>query len=147
MKREVKAYIEAELRDYHQTKAELEEAREHLLNASQPPPDGMPRGTTKGDPTQAKAMRLMTNRRIKYLERIVSGIEMVLAELDEDKLRLVELKYWQRPRQLTDADIAMELHVDKRTVYKWTNKICKAIGIELGIIDELNGHKTGTFKG
>lgn len=147
IRRELKAYIEAELRDYHQTKAELEEARENLLNASQPPPNDMPRGGEKSDPTPARAIRLMTNRRIKYMEQVVRGIEIVLGELDEDKMRLVELKYWQRPRQLTDAGIAMELHVDKSTIYRWTNAICYAIGIELGVIDEVNCKKDATFKG
>lgn len=135
------------MRDYHKTKAELEELRENLLNASPNPPDGLPRGNLKTNPTEGKAMRLMTNRRIKYMERVIEGIEMVLGELDEDKLKLIELKYWQRPRQLTDAGIAMELHVDKSTIYRWTQAICLKIAIELGLVDEVNCKKDAIFEG
>lgn len=43
MRREVKIFIEAELRDYPRTKRELEEAREDIASASPGPPDGLPR--------------------------------------------------------------------------------------------------------
>ncbi len=145
MKKELRAFIEAELRDYHRTKTELEELRDNLLNLSSGPPDGMPRGTETSDPTYRGAARLMTNRRIKYMERLVMGIELAIGELDEEKVRLVELKYWQRPRQLTDMGIAMELNIGKRTLYRWTDEVLEAIGIELGWIDELRCHKNGTF--
>ena len=144
MKKELRAYIEAELRGYHRTKAELEEIRDNLLNSSPEPADGMPKGTETSDPTFRQAVKLMTNRRIKYMEGLIYGIGMVLDELPQEKYRLVELKYWQRPRQLTDAGIAMELNIDRRTVYKWNEAIYLAIGIELGLIDEIR-HKTGTF--
>ena len=145
MKRQIKVYIEAELRDYHQTKKEYEEMRDNLLNASQRPLDGMPRGTATGDSTYQRAERLMTNRRLKYMEVLLKGISMVLSEMPDEKLRLIDLKYWQRPRQLTDAGIARKLNIDRRTVYKWTDAICWAVGAELGLLDEV-GHKEGTFK-
>ena len=147
MKKELRAYIEAELRDYKRTRAELEELRDNLLNLSPGPPDGMPRGTATSDPTFQRTARLMTNRHIRYMETVLYGISMALEEFDEEKLQLVELKYWQRPRQLTDVGIAIKLDVSKRTIYRWTEEICEAIGKELGWVDELKCHKNGTFGG
>ena len=147
MKRELRAYIEAELRDYHHNKAELDEIRDDMLNESAGPPDGLPRGTATSNPTQTRAFKLMTSRRMRYMTGIVQGIGRVLSELEEDKMRLVELKYWQRPRQLTDAGIATKLHIDKRTVYRWTHGICLAIAIELGLVDEIDCHNDVTFDG
>jgi RinA family phage transcriptional activator len=137
IKRQIKVYIEAELRDYHQTKREYEEMRDNLLNASAKPPDGMPKGTATGDSTYQRTERLMTNRRLKYMEKVITGIENVLGELPPEKYQLVELKYWAKPQTLTDAGIAQKIGCDRTTLWRWADGICLAIGIELGIIDEV----------
>jgi RinA family phage transcriptional activator len=137
LKKELRAYIEAELRGYHRTKAELEEIRDNLLNSSPGPTDGMPRGTDTSNPTFKQAVRLMTNRRIKYMEGLIYGIGVVLDELPQDKLRLVELKYWTRPQTRTDQGIAQEIGCDRTTLWRWCEGICLAIAIELGLVDEL----------
>ena len=134
MRRDLKAYIEAELRDYPRTKAELAELRDLLLNESPAPPDGLRRGSRVSDPTLKTVTRLMTDRRINHLQMIVDAIEYVTDGLLEDRLKLIELKYWQRPRQLTDAGIAMELHVTERTIRRWCLKICRAIACEMGLL-------------
>ena len=134
MRRDLKAYIEAELRDYPRTKAELAELRDLLLNESPAPPDGLRRGSRVLDPTLKTVTRLMTDRRINHLQMIVDAIEYVTDGLLEDRLKLIELKYWQRPRQLTDAGIAMELHVTERTIRRWCLKICRAIACEMGLL-------------
>ena len=134
MRRDLKAYIEAELRDFPRTKAELAELRDNLLNESPAPPDGLRRGSRVLDPTLKTVTRLMTDRRINHLQMIVDAIEYVTDGLLEDRLKLIELKYWQRPRQLTDAGIAIELHVTERTIRRWCLKICRAIACEMGLL-------------
>jgi RinA family phage transcriptional activator len=137
LKKTIKAYIEAELRDFNQTKKDLEEARDNLLNLSPGPADGMPRGTATSDPTYRGVARLMTNRRIKYMERVVGGIQLVLDELPQEKVQLVELKYWTRPQTLTDQGIAQKIGCDRTTLWRWCDGICLAIAIELGLVDEV----------
>jgi len=137
---DIKAYIEAELRDYHQTKKDLIEAKEDIA-LSAPALDNVGGNTGAqtyrvGRPTEAKTIAILTNKRIKRMEQVIRAIEVVIGELPEEKMKLVQLKYWQRPRRLTDAGIAMELNVSRRTVYYWTDEICTAIAIELGLVDE-----------
>ena len=146
MRRDLKAYIEAELRDFPRTKAELAELRDNLLNESPAPPDGVRRGNQVSNPTLKTVTRLMTDRRINHLQMIVDAIEYVTDGLLEDRLKLIELKYWQRPRQLTDAGIAMELNIEVRTLYRWTDAICTAIGMELGLMHK-GCHKDVSFRG
>ena len=135
VRKDLKAYIEAELRDYPRTKAELEELRDNLLNESPAPPDGMPRGSGEtSDPTLKMATRLMTDKRIRQLQLTIDAVEYVITELDPERLKMIKLKYWQRPRQLTDAGIAMELHVTERTIRRWCLKICRAIACEMGLL-------------
>jgi len=138
---DIKAYIEAELRDYHQTRKDLTEAKEDialsgsvLLNNL-----GANTGTQThrvGRPTEAKTIAILTNKRIKRMEQVIRAIEVVTKELPEEKIKLVQLKYWQRPRRLTDAGIAMELNIGRRTLYYWAEEICVAIAIELGMANE-----------
>lgn len=137
MKRQIKVYIEAELRDYHQTKKEYEEMRDNLLNASAGPPDGMPRGTATGDSTYQRVERLVTNRRLKYMEKVITSIENVIGELSPEKYQLVELKYWAKPQTLTDYGIAQKIGCGRATVFRWLEGICLAVGVEMGIVDEV----------
>lgn len=146
IKREIKAYIEAELRDYHDTIKAIEEDREELILSSPVRDNVGGKSYDIGDPTQAKAIKLLTNKRIRRMEQTVEAINRVLAELPEEKYRLVELKYWTRPQTLTDVGIARELCCDRRTIYKWIDGIVMAIGIELGLLDGI-GHNMGTFYG
>lgn len=142
LKREMKAYIEAELRDYHQTKLDLIEHKDELILQSPVSDSSGVRGTNVSRPTESKAMKLITNKRIKRAEQIVRSIETVINALPEEKYRLVELRYWQQPRTLTDDGIAVELSCDRSTLYRWIDGILLAIAIEMGECD-----KVATFEG
>jgi RinA family phage transcriptional activator len=137
LKRQIKVYIEAELRDYYQTKKEYEEMRDNLLNASGRPPDGMPRGGSQSDTTYQRVERLVTNRRLKYMEKVITSIENVMSELPPEKYQLVELKYWAKPQTLTDYGIAQKIGCGRATVFRWLEGICLAVGVEMGIVDEV----------
>ena len=150
LRNEIKAYIEAELRDYHQTKIDLIEAKEDIAEGAPATDDvgGNVGLVTRriGRPTEAKVIAILTNKRIKRMEQVVKAIDLVTGELLEEKVKLVQLKYWQRPRRLTDAGIAQELNIDRRTVYRWSEAICWAIAAELGLVNE-SCRKHVTFGG
>lgn len=93
------------------------------------------RGTDIGNTTQSKALRLISNKRLAQLQRTILAIERVLMNLTEDKFKLVQLKYWDHPRTLTDDGIAMELFIDKRSLYNWNNTILLALAKEMGLVD------------
>lgn len=135
MKKELRAFIEAELRDYHRTKTELEELRDNLLNQSPGPPDGMPRSGETSDPTYRGAARLMTNRRIRYMTGVFESISIVLDSLMPEKIKLIELRYWTKAQTLTDLGIAMQIGIDRSTLYRWIEDICEDIAIELGLMN------------
>lgn len=134
MKKELRAYIEAELRDYHQTMQELCELRDDTLNESPAPPDGMPRGTETSDPTFNRTIKLINCRRINYMYRVTYGIGRVLQALPPEKTKLVQLKYWTKPQELTDVGIAIKLQCGQNTYYRWRNEICRSIAKELGLM-------------
>lgn len=135
MKKEIKQYIEAELRDYQQSKKDLADLQEAILHGSASTDLSGIRGSGISDPTQRKALALITNVRIKKLEETIGAIESVLGELDAEKTRLVEMKYWTQPNHLTDEGIAQRLCISRRTLYDWTNKILFAIAVKMGLIN------------
>ena len=134
MKKELRAYIEAELRDYHETMQELCELRDDIAGESPAPPDGQPRGTETSDPTFQKTMKIITCRRLNYMHRVTYGIGRVINSLPPEKLKLVQLKYWTKPQPLTDVGVALKLNCHPNTFYLWRAEICKAIAKELGLM-------------
>lgn len=147
IKREIKAYIEAELRDYNDTIRAIAEDKHELLLSSHTPENTGGTNYDIGNPTQAKALQLMTNRRIRRMEDTCRAIRNVIEALPEEKYRLVELKYWTRPQTLTDIGISMQLNISRRTYYNWIDGIVAALAIEMGLVDEVNLQKDCTFRG
>lgn len=135
LKRSIRVYIESELRDYDRTKAEWELIQDDIVRGSSCGDDSGIRGTDIGNTTQSKALRLISNKRLAQLQRTILAIERVLMNLTEDKFKLVQLKYWDHPRTLTDDGIAMELFIDKRSLYNWNNTILLALAKEMGLVD------------
>ena len=135
MRREIKAYIEAELRDYNDTLRQIGEDKNELILSSHSPDDSGIRGTDISNPTYNKAVQLMTNKRIRRMEDTCRAISNVLDGLQSEKYRLVELKYWTKPQILTDEGIARELSCDRRTLYRWVDGIILALAKEMGLVD------------
>lgn len=144
IKREIKAYIESELRDYHDTLKAIEEDREEIVLSSPIRDNVGGKNYDIGNPTQAKAIKLLTNKRLRRMEQTVEAINRVIEMLPEEKYRLIELKYWTRPQTLTDVGIAREIGCDRRTLYRWVDSIIMAIGVELGLVN-VNCQKYATF--
>lgn len=134
MRRDIRTYIENELRDYDNTKKEWELLQDEIVNASHIS-DGQPRGTDISRPTENKALKLISNRRLSQLERTIKAIEKTIMALPEEKFKLIQMRYWDVPRTLTDDGIAIKLNCDKRTVYRWSDGIMLALAKEMGLID------------
>jgi RinA family phage transcriptional activator len=135
MRREIKAYIEAELKDYNDTLRQIGEDKNELILSSHCPDDSGIRGTDISNPTHNKAVQLMTNKRIRRMEDTCRAIQRVVEALPEEKYRLVELKYWTRPQTLTDVGMAMKLNCSRATLYNWVDGILIALAKEMGLIN------------
>ena len=135
LRREIRAYIEAELRDYHSTLNAIVEDRNELLLKSPVFDSNGGKSYSVGDPTQAKVVTLMTNKRIRQMEKTCYAIKAVILALPEEKHDLIKLKYWTRPQPLTDIGIAMKLNISRRTYYNWIDGIVLAIAVEMGLAE------------
>ncbi|WP_124728822.1 transcriptional regulator [Staphylospora marina] len=126
-------HVEAELHNYWETIKEAKLIRmEIMANSRDDENTGGGRGNLPGDPTGRTVVTLLTHRRLEHLERITRAIRTVYESLDEDKKKLVQLKYWTKPQLRTWSGIARELHVEERTARRWRDKIVTAIAEQLG---------------
>lgn len=147
IKKEIKAYVECELRDYLQTIRDLGEERQQIIENSPMFDDSGIRGTGISKTCEKKALQLITSKRILQIGRTIDAIQSVLDSLPEEKYKLVQLKYWTKPQTRTDEGIARELNIGKTTYYKWSDGIILAIAIELGLINGVNAEKVRSFRG
>jgi len=147
IRREIKLYIEAEIRDYNDTLRAIGEERDELILSS--PIQDNNGGTSYGisNPTLDKAIKLRTHKRIRRMEQTCEAIAKVIDALPDEKYRLVELKYWAKPQLHTDEGIARQIGCDRRTLCRWVDGIVLAVGIELGLLDAPICPKDVTNKG
>ena len=133
MNREYRLYVEFELRRYEQTKANYESLKHDIIHES-PVHDGQPKspgGVSR--PTERKALRITSNVRLRQMEHTLKSIDTVLMSLPEDRYKMVQMRYWDRPRTLTDDGIALRLNIDKRTLYRWIDGLLQGIAKEMGL--------------
>jgi len=133
LKKSVFRYIEAELYDYHETLKEIDLIREQILEESSHAEVSGGKSTRKSDPTANKVTRLLTHRRLKRLEEVMTAIGRVYDSLPREKQRLIELKYWDG--RYSNSGVAQQLHIGEMTFYRWRRQIIQAIARELGLLD------------
>lgn len=129
--KEIYKYIDYELRHYKENKEELEKLRAEIIDTSPSPADGQPRGNISGNPTEQKAMKLISSVAIRKIERTVNAIEKVRNTLNEEYLKFFEWNY------IIKAGIVrtcQEVNISEKTYYRWRDSIVYAIGRELGLI-------------
>lgn len=126
-------HIEAELSDYKETVLRIQQRREELMmNFSNDENTGGGKSNIPSRPTEQLATRLVADRHLQELERIASSIEHVYNMCDDDRKKLIRLKYWTHPQLLTWEGIANELHISRRQAFNWRDQIVQAVGEQLG---------------
>jgi RinA family phage transcriptional activator len=124
--------IEAEIRNYKQTKQDLADLREEIIEGTSYQEVAVQ--TSPGNNTYNKACRLMTSRQILECERRVKAIEYAVEVLqacsEPKKYELMNMKYWEH--EYTDYGIMQRLAIEKTTFYRWKKEILQLIAERLG---------------
>lgn len=123
--------IEAELYNYNETLAEIEEEKKDIIDTS---PSELSSKSGPGKPTESKAVRMATSKAILEAERRTKAIADVLKMLEAcnepNKLKLLKLKYFEN--KYTDMGIQDELNIGRATFYRWRKEIIEMIAHRLG---------------
>lgn len=127
-----RSYIELEMSRYKQYKKEIELERERIIDGSSAVPDGMPKGTALGNPTEKKAIRLVDSLAIISMERTILAVEKMLQSVSFIHKKIFEMYYIQfRRDQYRMCD---ELHISIATFRRYKTAMVFMVGRELGII-------------
>ena len=136
LKRQTFKYIEREIYDLHDTIKEIKVIEYDIMHGSNIDVDSPKPGRTSvrpiSDPTAVKATELVEHRRLKRMKEKVNAILKVYNSLPEEKKRLIELYYWERPGELTWDGIAKELNMGRATAIRWRNAFVKRVAQEMG---------------
>lgn len=118
MNRYIEKHIEQELYDYHKNKKSLEELKEEICNSSPVFEEGMPRGTDTGNPTENKAVKIMTTRDVIWLEKRLKAVESVIEHFKRDReiTGIIQHKYFDK--KYTDIGVAEQLNISNATYYR-----------------------------
>lgn len=126
-------HIEAELADYQGTVKRIQQRREELMVSSSSDENiGGGKSNIPSRPTEQLATRLVADLHLQELERIASSIEHVYNICDDQRRKLIRLKYWTHPQTKTWEGISQELNVSTRQALRWRDDIVQAIGEKLG---------------
>lgn len=126
--------IKTELRFHHDNLREMESIRQDIIYAVGQTDEniGGSRSSLPADPTAQKGSTLEQHTRLKQLERYVMAIHRVYEFIDDDKKKLIHLRYWARPQILNWEGVALQLHISPRTARNWNTQIIRSIASELG---------------
>lgn len=125
-------HIEAEIFEYHDTLKRIQQRRDELMS-DPAKEEGMPSSPTlPSSTTERYATRLVMDRQLMEDQRIIAAIEHVYNICDDDRKKLIRLKYWTRPQTKTWEGIAQDLNVSRRQAFRWRDEIVQAIGEKLG---------------
>jgi RinA family phage transcriptional activator len=130
LSKDIYRYIESELRNYKQSCRELEILKRDIILATPEKQEG--HSTNISDPTCRAASLVMLDRSIKRYEKIVQAIKVIYDQCDEQKKKIIEMKYWQS--RYRDEGIRYHIGISKTTFYRWKDAIILAIAVELGYL-------------
>ena len=126
--------IEAEIRNYHQTLKDLRELEESIALPGQGEFGNGTRSTEPGDPTPARAYKMMTSAQLLEIRRRVDAIEYMLrvvqASPEPGRYDLIRLAYWDG--RYTVMGICDKLNIGKTTYYRWRREALQLVAERLG---------------
>lgn len=129
--RRVYKYIEYEMYHYIEYKKEIANIREEILEGSPEPPDGQPKGSGTSNPTENKALKLITPKGYSEMEKTISSIDTALSLLSERQKEIFKLQY---VNQENVNAICRKLYISYETFNRDRRKVVEKVGLELGAI-------------
>lgn len=126
--------LEWEVKLYHDTKAELREAKDEIILARAQYDEGMPRGSAVGDQTAHRAMALLSSHAIREMERRITAIDRAMGEWcardTAPRMMFIRLRFWDNT--LTNEGIAQRLNIAAVTTGMWRRNFLSLVGRYLG---------------
>ena len=126
-----KDIIETELYHYWKNKEIIKELEKDTIEESPLPPDGQPKGNKIGKPTERKAIKIISSRRLSEMQRRIDYIEDAFKMLNEDEQKMAETIFKER-YSVIKAD--MQKNISRHTYYHVKDKLVYYTAKEFGYV-------------
>lgn len=90
------------------------------------------KSNTIGNPTAAKAMKLLQDEKYQHYKRIIDSVMSVYADLDKEMQTIVHMRYWDKYDVNEWEDIATSLYMSRSKVLRKRNLILDRTAEKLG---------------
>lgn len=124
-----KKRVKEELYGYWDNQKKLEELKKEIIESSPGPADGQPKGNGTGNPTEAKAIRMMTSRAILVVAERLHYIDNAISRLNDEEKEIFEIIFKKKLNQRAAETYEC---ISKSQYYNLYNKIIYLAAIELG---------------
>lgn len=125
------SYVKGMIRRYPQLAAEYEEL--HRPNVV-PQGDGIGRGSGVSKPTEITALRELPRTKQREYEAVLKAIQSTKALPDgAERLRLIQLVFWQRTHTLDGA--AMAVGASQRKAQEWHRLFIRLVAQNFGLLE------------
>ena len=124
-----KKRVKEELYGYWDNQKKLEELKKEIIESSPGPADGQPKGNGTGNPTESKAIRMMTSRAILVVAERLHYIDNAISRLNDEEREIFEIIFKKKLNQRAAETYEC---ISKSQYYNLYNKIIYLAAIELG---------------
>lgn len=114
--------LEGYIKNIKQHRKELRFRGYELLENHDPENLGASKGNSVSNPIEMETLKKMGDRKYSNLDNIVSSVEKLIATVDDDSLKMMKLKYWNKVGDYTWEDVADEMYMTRRSVSRRRDK-------------------------
>lgn len=83
---------------------------------------GAGKSNMPGNPIEREVLKRFNDKKYNNLDNIVSSVEKLIANVDDETLEIMKMKYWNELDEYSWEDIADELFISRRTLGRRRDK-------------------------
>lgn len=126
------AIIERVLRRYPESKIELENRREELLEST-PYNDGQPHSNYAESRVETAIVNLNSNKVLERIRKEVEAVDKVYCSLDDEKQKVIRMRYFEtRWRNTPYSRLQPKVSYSERQMHRIVAMVIRKVGEELG---------------
>lgn len=114
--------LEGYIKNIKQYRKDLKFRGYEILENHDPENIGAGKSNMPGNPIEREVLKRFNDKKYNNLDNIVSSVEKLIANVDDETLDIMKMKYWSDLDEYSWEDIADELFISRRTLGRRRDK-------------------------
>ncbi|WP_336832975.1 transcriptional regulator [Staphylococcus pseudoxylosus] len=114
--------LEGYIKNIKQYRKDLKFRGYEILENHDPENIGAGKSNMPGNPIEREVLKRFNDKKYNNLDNIVSSVEKLIANVDDETLQIMKMKYWSDLDEYSWDDIADELFISRRTLGRRRDK-------------------------